>query len=144
MYNACIMATRRCPKCPKRLLTSVYLDDLEVEVDRCAFCKGTWFDKNELLDVVDTAVKNLSVQPDAMQSGCQCPVCHEYMVAFIYPQTDVTVDMCRKCKGLWLDSGELKQIRAERHRLEMAGQLDDHSNVGVRNLINVALGALNK
>jgi Zn-finger nucleic acid-binding protein len=39
------------------------------------------------------------------------------LYTFPYPQTRVTIEMCKACRGLWLDAGEFKQIRQAREQL---------------------------
>ncbi len=38
--------------------------------------------------------------------------------------------MCKKCKGLWLDSGELKEIQKVRKSLQESGQAKEYADVG--------------
>ena len=37
-----------CPKCSRKMLRQFFVYSYPVEVDRCAYCGGTWFDKYEL------------------------------------------------------------------------------------------------
>ena len=36
------------------------------------------------------------------------------MYAFYYPKTFVTMDMCKRCQGLWLDKNEFQEMDAVR------------------------------
>jgi len=117
---------------------------LDLELDQCPTCKGIWFDKNELEQLVDSAASKISVPPEAEPSMRVCPLCHKKMLVFHYPRTLVSVDFCRSCKGLWLDQGELNQIRAVRDRLEKGGQLDDKSGISLGRFIKVALASFKK
>lgn len=40
-----------------------------------------------------------------------CPRCHDAFLDEI-EREGVIVDVCRKCRGLWLDRGELEKLRA--------------------------------
>ncbi len=51
------------------------------------------------------------------------------MAAFYYPQTLVTVDMCRECRGVWLDGGELEEIGAVRRHLRQEERLERYAPV---------------
>ena len=109
-----------CPTCRDASLQSLQLKDTYTEIDRCTLCGGLWFDRKELEDIMDVAAKDLIVPSDAVKTDLACPRDGNTLYAYTYPQTSVTVDMCRECAGLWLDDGELqeiKRIRSERAKL---------------------------
>lgn len=109
-----------CPKC-NNILKQGKTKNSDVTVDYCSKCKGIWFDEKELEQVEYESVKFLAVPPDAIESKYQCPKCQKALFSFSYPQTFVTIDMCKKCKGLWVDAGELKEIKAVRKKLKQQG-----------------------
>ena len=115
---------------------------MDLELDRCPDCKGLWFDQHELDDVMVTAIDDLVVPPEASTADRECPVCHKKMFAFYYPQTVVTVDMCKKCKGMWLDAGELKEIREMRDALKRAGMLKEERKGKLMRFLNSAINAI--
>ncbi|GIX41446.1 MAG: hypothetical protein KatS3mg129_1179 [Leptospiraceae bacterium] len=39
-----------------------------------------------------------------------CPVCHVPMITKIFPLSKIEIDECPKCKGIFLDKGELQEI----------------------------------
>ncbi len=49
------------------------------------------------------------------------------MFVFDYPQTYVEVDMCGHCRGLWLDKGEAKEIKAVRKHRKQKGELEEYA-----------------
>ena len=51
------------------------------------------------------------------------------MQAFNYPQTFVVIEMCRKCNGMWLDAGEVKEIKAVRKRMWQQSQLQEYAEI---------------
>lgn len=108
-----------CPNCLNRDLTERRVAAVSVKVDYCQVCKGVWFDKDEVEKAVPYAIKDLSVPSDATPGRRICPHCFDRMYTFDYPQTLVTVDMCRNCKGVWLDSGEAREIKAVRASEEL-------------------------
>ena len=95
-----------------------------------------------------TAIKELEIPGTARKDVERlCPKCEKALYEFDYPQTYVTIDMCKKCGGLWLDAGEFKEIRAVRNSLQMSGELKEHADVpGVRGalirLVDSAIGSL--
>ena len=104
------MSEMKCPNCISPYLTESFDSQGKVHLDRCPKCKGIWFDHKELEKLFAAASKDLTVQPDARELGLICPHCGKSLLTFSYPQTLVKVDMCRKCKGIWLDMGELMYI----------------------------------
>ena len=113
-----------CPKCCNESLEEIQVGDVKTPVDHCRTCGGIWFDQRELETIMTVAVKDLVVPSGARETGRMCPRDFEAMFAFKYPQTEVTVDMCRKCLGLWLDGGELTEIKKVRVQLADCGELD--------------------
>ena len=117
----------RCPKCRTAELTELSVKKGDVKVDCCPDCKGVWFDAKELEAMMGVAAKKLRVPSHAGRQGRICPRCVRPLFAFKYPQTLVTVDMCRKCGGLWLDSAEFEEIRAIRTKLAEKQELEERS-----------------
>ena len=111
----------RCPACGKAQLTEKTVTKAGAKVDLCSTCYGTWFDGCELESVSSVAVKHLAPPPTAEASERLCPRCEKPMSCFNYPQTLVTVDMCRKCRGIWLDGSELREIVTVREGLKKSG-----------------------
>ena len=113
-----------CPKCRKESLREIQVGEVKTRVDHCRTCGGIWFDQRELETIMTVAVKDLVVPSGAVETDRMCPRDFEAMYAFKYPQTEVTVDLCRKCSGLWLDGGELTEIKKVRAQLAGCGELD--------------------
>ena len=76
-----------------------------VELDRCTFCKGLWFDAGELEKVLG---KKLAGMLGGELRARQCPHCKVNLYAVTLG--DVQVDVCTTCRGVFLDSGELKAL----------------------------------
>ncbi len=112
-----------CPKCCKESLQEIQVGDVKTLVDQCRTCGGIWFDQRELEMIMTVAVKDLVVPSGAAETDRMCPRDFEAMYSFKYPQTEVTVDMCKKCSGLWLDGGELTEIKNVRAHLAGRGEL---------------------
>jgi len=116
-----------CPKCAKATLAEIQVGDARTAVDQCPTCGGIWFDRKELEVIMDLAAKDLSVPPGAEETKRGCPRDFEWLLTFRYPQTEVMVDMCRRCDGLWLDGGELTEICKIRKQLEEHGELNGNA-----------------
>ena len=90
-----------------------------VTIDRCATCGGTWFDARELRRVAhDKELESLASRLPLVKvvSPFRCPRCaHECVEGHV---SEVEVDTCTECHGVWLDKGELAEaqrvMRAER------------------------------
>jgi Zn-finger nucleic acid-binding protein len=118
----------RCPKCRKVDLKEARVKSSNVKVDSCPQCKGVWLDAGELEAVLSVAAKELAVPPAAQKSAVNfCPRCSLALYRFSYPQTDVKIEMCKNCGGLWLDAGEFREIKAIRQMLEEQGKLDEYA-----------------
>lgn len=119
-----------CPKCRNTTLKRITVKGTGVKVDRCSRCRGIWFDAEELEAVLHVAAKELAVPSGAEKStSLSCMRCDSPLFRFEYPQTYVQVDMCKKCRGLWLDSGELTEIKVVRRSLQESGDLEKFAPV---------------
>jgi Zn-finger nucleic acid-binding protein len=92
-------------------------------VDQCRSCGGIWFDRKELEVIMDLAARDMTIPATAEETRRTCPRDFEKLLTFRYPQTEVMIDMCRRCDGLWLDGGELTEIRKIRSQLDEHGEL---------------------
>lgn len=107
----------QCPECDVKLNT---IDFEGVEVDQCPSCKGIWFDNDELRRAKDKADPDLQwldfeiwKHEDRFKVGPTrrlCPECGTPMPAINYDDTNVEVDFCTACRGIWLDGGEFRRI----------------------------------
>lgn len=107
-----------CPNCKKDILEKVNITG--VEIDYCSQCHGIWFDEDELRQIKDIKDKNINwldidlwkdiKKFDISRSGKLCPVCRMPFYEVRYGKSDIVVDLCGVCKGIWLDEGEMKAI----------------------------------
>ena len=111
---------RKCPKCSDSLVqTWLYRQ----EVDRCGDCHGTFYDHGELAGILDIVKayqsirldeKEIETLPPSKRKEYLCPVDSEPMERKDYG--GLPVDVCRECRGVWLDDGELLSLkRTEDH-----------------------------
>jgi Zn-finger nucleic acid-binding protein len=113
-----------CPKCRKATLAEMQVGDVRTVVDQCRSCGGIWFDRKELEVIMDLAARDMTIPATAEETRRTCPRDFEKLLTFRYPQTEVMIDMCRRCDGLWLDGGELTEIRKIRDQLAERGELN--------------------
>lgn len=117
------MDTIKCPVCNKDLKTITYQNQ---EVDVCQACGGVWFDKGELLKVVDGLLSKDLVDPESVKEAygkkavssedidkfqrC-CPRCKVGFEVFNFSyDSNVFLDRCPSCSGIWADKGEWRAI----------------------------------
>jgi len=113
-----------CPNCHTQPLKEASVPKKHFSVDYCEKCKGVWFDGKELEAAVPVAAKELGVPLSVKATSRMCPRDGSFLHSFDYPQTMVTIDMCKKCRGIWLDHKELDEIRAVRNYLKKKGELE--------------------
>ncbi len=95
-------------------------------IDICTNCNGIWFDQNELQHYVNFIQKNIPFQNssgknngklitvnDLHESSLLCPCCGELLkkINYLY-NSNIIVDRCSKCGGVWADKGESEKIAA--------------------------------
>jgi uncharacterized protein len=111
----------RCPACHAEL-SQVTLAG--VTLDACqGGCGGLWFDRGELTFDPPAAVfdqwlddlaagRTVPVDPAKRR---KCPRCANSVLMrhFSSATRKVAIDECPTCAGVWLDSGDLEQIRSE-------------------------------
>jgi|GEM_PF-619671 len=103
-----------CPKCP-----SVRLEPFEllgkVSVDHCPSCDGMYFQKGEMGTYLkfSTDVPNYKDLLKAAAFSCICPECSGRMKELKYvPGEDLTIDLCDRCGGIWLDGQEIRTMES--------------------------------
>ena len=103
--------------CPRDATDLQTTQEHGIQVDRCATCKGEWFDFGELAELEASIAKT-----DADKAGMieyskrpgelACPVCAKTMTAFDYRGHGLELDACSEEHGFWLDAGESEGVRA--------------------------------
>ena len=104
----------------------------DVMVDWCVFCDGLWFERDELRLAKDKRVKDArwldvelkdksldwfkfdlwkdKLKFKAAKDIKLCPACKTPLYKVNYGDSDIKIDVCGICKGIWLDRGEFKKI----------------------------------
>jgi hypothetical protein len=108
-----------CPNCHHNLEA---VDVGGIHINRCPNCKGTWFDKNELRVLKDRQANgdyqwlNVDLWRDVdkfrarRQQRYTCPKDGNQMTTVHYGESNVAVDICSMCQGIWLDHDEYREI----------------------------------
>ena len=127
-----------CPRCAVELVEG---DVRGVAVARCSGCGGIWFDQEGFAaakELADPAVAWLEVDlwKDRRRFALgsrrlACPQCEREMAALRYGDTPVEVDVCRTCRGIWLDEGEFQKI--------LSALEDEVARMPARDLLAAAL-----
>jgi len=121
-----------------------------IVIDVCPKCNGIWLDKGELGKLLkDKKMSNYLTKHIGTKSRSPliCPRCANIMD--IEKADDVEVDVCLTCGGVWLDSGELEELKVkskegfEGDELAKMEELDEERRYKARNsLLNKLLGKL--
>lgn len=105
-----------CPKCDHRMAPVVFE---EIELDRCEHCGGLWLDMLELDKIrarggserIDDGPVDVGRRHDAIDR-IACPRCTAAMIRMVDREhPDVHYEMCSTCGGIYLDAGELHELR---------------------------------
>ncbi len=109
------------PVCPRCSETLVHHDYRETTLDHCTTCEGLWLDTREFKQLTserdvykdETIPFEFQKPPLPETEGyLSCPLCDSLMSRQNFRRiSGVLIDQCRD-HGIWLDAGELDQIRA--------------------------------
>ena len=111
-----------CPACKLPLIVLEYMD---VEIDYCPSCAGSWFDEGEL-ELILGRSEVLTAEGGFVKGRRgkrPCPHCHKKMDIGPFPGTGVEVDVCASGHGIWMDCGELLAISHTASEEADAGRL---------------------
>lgn len=98
-----------CPKC-----SNTALMNLLGQLDFCPSCQGTWFDKGETAKYfsLDQDIPDLAASlTTAEKKGLSCPRCSSELAELKYDvSSDLLLDRCTECEGLWFDAEEVDKL----------------------------------
>lgn len=104
-----------CPRCwVEARREEVEILGPNIFIDICPKCNGTWLDPGELgkllkdRKLTDYLTKDIGTQS---KSELVCPRCGGLMD--IESAEDIEVDVCLTCHGVWLDAGELEDLKSK-------------------------------
>jgi len=140
-----------CPRCltnsKEVLLQNMVLEGIELDV--CSSCGGIWFDKQELASAISLDKQSVDSFYNKLNSlklenkseneivssednedfVLKCPRCNTEMSKYKYMYTsNIYIDSCDRCEGIWLDSKELLNII---NYLEEASKVDPEKEAAV-------------
>ncbi|UCE38426.1 MAG: zf-TFIIB domain-containing protein [Thermoplasmata archaeon] len=104
-----------CPRCwVEARREEVEIFGPNIEIDICPKCNGIWLDPGELgkllknKKLTDYLTKQIGTQS---KSELVCPRCGGLMD--IESAEEVQIDVCLNCHGVWLDEGELDDLKGK-------------------------------
>ncbi|MDD5750423.1 MAG: zf-TFIIB domain-containing protein [Candidatus Pacebacteria bacterium] len=107
-----------CPNCENEKLKQAVFNN--IGADYCPRCLGLWFEEDELRAAKDEKDKDFNwldidlwSDKTKFQLGAGRRACPEDSVPLYevrYGDSDIRVDVCGQCRGVWLDRGEFKKI----------------------------------
>ena len=106
-----------CPSCKIELKKEVFYG---VEIDYCPECLGLWFEQDELSGAKDEKDKDLNwldiplwkekAKFQISKGKKLCPSCSTPLYQVNYGDSQIEIDLCNTCQGIWLDRGEFKKV----------------------------------
>jgi hypothetical protein len=86
---------------------------------KCTKCNGIWMTFSEVKELYDSCIMTVpsKVYGDGLvaidcpnqKSSLFCP--EDKNLLFTYKYRDIEIDICKSCKGLWMDEGEFEKLR---------------------------------
>jgi Zn-finger nucleic acid-binding protein len=108
---------KNCPSCNQKLKE---INFYGVKIDYCKECDGLWFEKEELdkakdskeeiINWLDVDLWEKKEKFQMSKKDRQCPECNLPLYEVKYGESEVKVDVCSICEGVWLDKGEFLKI----------------------------------
>ena len=121
-----------CPVCEGKfeaIPLNFELTDETIYLDQCAECGGIWFDKGELMEIFNNAVKeamavgefteNFDSISDSKDTYLDCPRCNIKRTAYEGKILDMQVVKCKACNGIWISDGQLGELMGDVKSLEV-------------------------
>lgn len=112
-----IIKVMNCPSCKIELKKAVFYG---VEIDYCSKCLGLWFEQDELTQAKDEKDKDLNwldiplwkekAKFQISKGKKLCPSCSVPLYQVNYGDSQIKIDLCNVCQGIWLDRGEFKKV----------------------------------
>lgn len=112
------MAKLPCPACQGESLDTITDSGSGLEVDSCPGCLGVWFDAAELAEFYKSPELQKRLTPvgggsvhhtyEVSAKARRCPRCRKGMDRPLVG--GISIDVCRACRGIWFDHGELRKI----------------------------------
>lgn len=103
-----------CPKCDGKMREMELMES--ITIDMCPKCRGIWYDKGEVgfQQELERDIPELeNVQKTKRPTENKCPRCGAKLEEMRYSTaSDLMIDRCPACEGIFLDKGELRKIES--------------------------------
>ena len=138
MSTGPVHTERRCPRCPKAILTSGSIGPSDVQVHECRACGGAFVDERSYCAMLDAVAAGESLElgrfvplPPGKERPLlglvSCPTCGAEMDrARFGARSSLVIDVCG-AHGIWLDAAELVSLVEVFRRIE-AGTLANEAD----------------
>ncbi len=115
------MSDKQCPKCRDVVLLPISMAEPRSPYHACPRCCGTWLEVQQVPTAFGNVVGREPVPRFAFEAKeTVCPSCKVHLFEYCFPATDVLIDGCKQCLGMWLDREEGGRIQqALRSRPQM-------------------------
>lgn len=137
----------KCPKCNSMLNKK---KKNGIEISECAKCEGIWFNKDELRQIKDKTDTDLNwmdfdiwKHPEkfkATSENNKCPSCKGEMLILDYDKTNVEIDYCTNCCGIWIGKNGLKKIITALENEIITKSMDDYVKATVKEAKDLLIG----
>lgn len=108
----------KCPKCDGKLNSKQFK---KVSINECNSCHGLWFDKDELKKAKDSTDEDLrwldfeifehkDNKYSIKESKRICPKDQSKLDTLSYSDSNIKIEACSMCHGVWLDNDEFDKI----------------------------------
>jgi Zn-finger nucleic acid-binding protein len=99
----------RCPRDGAETVTTQGTGRGRFDLDVCPTCQGAWYDRGEITKASnDPEVERLILEYAGGASTLSCPRDGRAMAR--RPVGEASLDVCPRCKGVWMDAGEMEGI----------------------------------
>lgn len=101
-----------CPRDGSPAILENHVGRKKFEIDVCPKCSGVFFDKGEISKLTGERIVEKELWSGAKgTTDVGCPRCGGEMAG--RSLGNVVVDICRSCRGVWFDAGELQKAAYE-------------------------------
>lgn len=94
---------------------------INISLDQCPECGGIWLDKGELHELKELGAFYINNLDNSNKKNIEknrireCPRCNIVLEPVkLSTDTEIKIDRCSGCKGLWLDRGELLKLSGKK------------------------------
>lgn len=108
----------KCPNCDGKLEAKIFK---KVRIEECSKCGGLWFDRDELKKAKDSTDEDLAwldfdifedkeSKYHKSESHKLCPRDESQLSKLTYSHSNVSIDACPVCYGIFLEKNEFENI----------------------------------